>query len=508
MKRILDIILRGKDNASGVLHSAMNSIGKGARGAGKVIAALGSSLGEIGGKAGKVTSAIGNMVQGFLTMGPIGALMAGLTLSIDLFTRKAKAAAEEALQFANTLKEKVAKRLSEVKAAAIEALTAATAAATAQADAAARSYNRLAAAVKSVAAALAGVERAENNAAIAALQREKERAVAAANPEDADAVAADYDIKIAQAQREAAAETAAAKMESAQKAEKDAVARLKIAEDRVKEASAALEKAKQDQATYEEIGDKDIVAAAAKAVKNIEDKLASAKSEVAKAVADVIVAQANTKETEFANAESLTNAEAAVERAERNKNKIILDAEKKQVEELDKLSQKVNADQLQLEKQMVSKRIDAIREANAKELAEIDKRIAAEREKERKWEEEAKGMREAAAGGGKGLGDFFRNRRDQRDERREARNRAVALARVNREIADLERRGGPDGRRLSDAQRERLKELRDFVNRQDPKNNPAAKAAAALEKLKLDAIKKTNTEIDTLRKSIEQRTVL
>ena len=171
--------------------------------------------------------------------------------------------------------------------------------------------------------------------------------------------------------------------------------------------------------------------------------------------------------------------------------------------------EKAKADELRLQREAINKRIALMREANAKELAEIDKRIAAEREKERKWEEEAKGMREAAAGGGKGLGDFFRNRRDKaRDERREARNRAVALARVNREIADLERRGGPDGRRLSDAQRERLKELRDFVNRQDPKNNPAAKAAAELEKRKLAAIEKTNKEIDTLRKSIEARTVL
>lgn len=156
----------------------------------------------------------------------------------------------------------------------------------------------------------------------------------------------------------------------------------------------------------------------------------------------------------------------------------------------------------------IAKRIEIMRQANAKELAEIDKRIAAEREKEKKWEEEAKGMREAAAGGGKGLGDFFRARRDQaREDRRLERNRRVALDRVNREIADLERRD-VRGRGLNDAQRERLKELKDFVNRQDPKNNPAAKAAAELEKKKLAAIEKMQKAIDDLKTSIEQRTVL
>lgn len=176
-------------------------------------------------------------------------------------------------------------------------------------------------------------------------------------------------------------------------------------------------------------------------------------------------------------------------------------ADRKRAEE------KAKADELKFQREAIAKRIELMRQANAKELDEIDKRIAAEREKEKKWEEEAKGMREAAAGGGKGLGDFFRNRRDQRDERREARNRAVALARVNREIADLERRD-VRGRGLNDAQRERLKELRDFVNRQDPKNNPAAKAAAELEKKKLAAIEKTQKAIDDLKTSIEQRTVL
>ena len=180
----------------------------------------------------------------------------------------------------------------------------------------------------------------------------------------------------------------------------------------------------------------------------------------------------------------------------------------KEIADQKRAEEKAKADELRLQREAINKRIELMRQANAKEVAELDKRIAAEREKEKKWEEEAKGMREAAAGGGKGLGDFFRARRDQaREDRRLERNRRVALDRVNREIADLERRD-VRGRGLNDAQRERLKELRDFVNRQDPKNNPAAKAAAELEKKKLAAIEKTQKSIDDLKTSIEQRTVL
>ena len=244
------------------------------------------------------------------------------------------------------------------------------------------------------------------------------------------------------------------------------------------------------------------------------DIRAKAAAEAAKKAAEAEIAETRRAEEEKARiraqleeAQAKQDEKAAAEAAKKAAEEAAK-AEKEWQKQIEAERKRIHDEMLRQEKAFIAKRIDAIREANAKELAEIDKKIAAEREKERKWEEEAKGMREAAAGGGKGLGDFFRNRRDQRDERREARNRAVALARVNREIADLERRGGPDGRRLSDAQRERLKELRDFVNRQDPKNNPAAKAAAELEKLKLDAIKKTNTEIDTLRKTIEARTVL
>lgn len=180
----------------------------------------------------------------------------------------------------------------------------------------------------------------------------------------------------------------------------------------------------------------------------------------------------------------------------------------KEIADQRRAEEKAKADELKFQREAINKRIELMRQANAKELDEIDKRIAAEREKARKWEEEAKGMREAAAGGGKGLGDFFRARRDQaREDRRLERNRRVALDRVNREIADLERRD-VRGRGLNDAQRERLKELRDFVNRQDPKNNPAAKAAAALEKKKLEVAEKTQKTIEDLKKSIEQRTVL
>ena len=176
-------------------------------------------------------------------------------------------------------------------------------------------------------------------------------------------------------------------------------------------------------------------------------------------------------------------------------------ADRKRAEE------KAKADELKFQREAIAKRIELMRQANAKELDEIDKRIAAEREKARKWEDDAKKMREAAAGGGKGVGDFFRARRDQaREDRRAERNRRVALDRVNREIADLERRD-VRGRGLNDAQRERLKELRDFVNRQDPKNNPAAKAAAALEQKKLKAIEDTKTAIDKLRGQIDKLTV-
>jgi len=251
---------------------------------------------------------------------------------------------------------------------------------------------------------------------------------------------------------------------------------------------------------------KAMAAAAERAAKEKAAEAERAAAEEARKVA--ALEEGQRKIEERAAAEQAEKDRQAAEKAAEAAAKAAADAAAKAEKERLDEHKRAMAEMDRINREQVANDIKRLKDANAKELAEIDKRIAAEREKEKKWEEEAKGMREAAAGGGKGVGDFFRARRDQaREDRRLERNRRVALDRINREIADLERRD-VRGRGLNDAQRERLKELRDFVNRQDPKNNPAAKAAAELEKKKLEVAEKTQKTIEDLKKSIEQRTVL
>lgn len=62
----------------------LGSIGKQASSAGRFVSGLSGALGDVGGAAGKAVSALGNMVSAFVTLGPVGTVIAGLGAALQL----------------------------------------------------------------------------------------------------------------------------------------------------------------------------------------------------------------------------------------------------------------------------------------------------------------------------------------------------------------------------------------------------------------------------------------
>ena len=167
------------------------------------------------------------------------------------------------------------------------------------------------------------------------------------------------------------------------------------------------------------------------------------------------------------------------------------------------------AEQARRERQQLQDRIRAIQDANAKELAELDKKLAAEHQKAAEWDRKAQKARDAAQGGGAGFSDWQRAEKGGgKEERRARRQQEAAERRARDTIRDLERRERQQRGGLNAEQQQRLDAARRFIAMQDPKNNPAAKKAEEIEKQRLAAIKKTSDEVVKLRQAIEQRTVI
>lgn len=262
--------------------------------------------------------------------------------------------------------------------------------------------------------------------------------------------------------------------------------------------------------------DKNTEAAKAKAKEAVE-VAEKAAAEIANAQSGIAAIAERRAAQELAEINERTAAEkkAAEEQAKAREKaaKEAAEAEEKAIEEsvkaMDELSKKVNAEQAKLERQQLQDRIKAVQEANAKEVAELDKKLAAERQKAAEWERDAQKARNAALAGGGGFNDWEREGRGGgKEERRQRRMQEAAERRARDTIRDLERRSRQQRGGLNADQQRRLDAARRFIEMQDPNKNPAAKRAEELEKQRLAAINKTTKAVDDLRKAVEQRTVL
>lgn len=215
------------DNLSKKASAAMKSVSDAAGRVGRACNGVASALSTFGGKAesmlGKISSGVGNMVGAFMTMGPVGALIAGVSLGFEVLTRKMTAAADAAKKLADEFARQVRERHASVIAEAVEEMNEGLKETVSDADRAAKSIDALATSVAKVAAAYADTAVAQNQLAIANLRGERQAAMNAAGSADERAtVGAAYDVQIAQTQLAQVAQEQAEKVRAATAAQETA----------------------------------------------------------------------------------------------------------------------------------------------------------------------------------------------------------------------------------------------------------------------------------------------
>lgn len=248
---------------------------------------------------------------------------------------------------------------------------------------------------------------------------------------------------------------------------------------------------------------KEIVERMAQEEQDAADKVEKARAEAAKAAAEAEVTAARDAAEQKRKIAQLEAAD------EKRRAEALAKEEENSLKEIEKLQKEHHAEQAKRDRAWLQDRIRAVQEANAKEVAELDKKIAAERQKAAEWERDAEKARAAALAGGGGFNNWEREARGGgKEERRQRRMQEAAERRARDTIRDLERRERQQRGGLNADQQRRLDAARRFIEMQDPNKNPAAKRAEELEKQRLAAINKTTKAVDDLRKVIEQRTVL
>lgn len=112
-----------EDKISIPVKKALNNIGAWAKNAGQALGSLNNILDSVGGTAGKVISSIGNVFSVFTKIGPVGAIVAGISAAVAIFTSRAQAAAEAAVELQRRLGEAVRQKFEAVKSAELERIS-------------------------------------------------------------------------------------------------------------------------------------------------------------------------------------------------------------------------------------------------------------------------------------------------------------------------------------------------------------------------------------------------
>lgn len=302
----------------------------GAKGLSGMFGKLAGTASELSGRMGKVASGVRGVYDAFVALGPIGAVLAGLNAGITVLSDAIKKAYDQLNRFVQLRADAMTASLQRLKSHLFDIGDAALKKATTEAERAAKAFEALANAYLKVAKAKDATAKAGDDAAIAGMRRDKAIAMNAAGDRDASAVAgADWDVKIAQAQLDAAKREQEAAAQRARDEEYQNRIRLDAAAANEEAAKIALAQAKEDEAFTRDATNLE------EEHKHALQNLATAEKTMADAVNARIAAQANldasgeaVKQAELAMAAKLADATAGVENAIRTRREL-LEAQKK-----------------------------------------------------------------------------------------------------------------------------------------------------------------------------------
>ncbi len=176
------------------------------------------------------------------------------------------------------------------------------------------------------------------------------------------------------------------------------------------------------------------------------------------------------------------------------------EAHRKAAADIDKFFDDIDSASVKAAEEASRKRIEIFKEETEKKVKAIDREIAKIREEAAALEENARRAR-----GGVTFGEWQRGERERAREnaRRENRQKNVirnAEAERNRLLEQAKR----EGRGFNPQHMRRLKQLNEFLNNQDPKNNPKLKAAEQKEKERERLLRDQKTAIDNILKEIRE----
>ena len=97
----VDGISTNATKAMNTVSSLSSKVGRACNGMTQAMSAFGGAASS---SLGKVASGVGNLVGAFATMGPVGGIVAGISLAFETWSKRATEAAEKCKKFADELK--------------------------------------------------------------------------------------------------------------------------------------------------------------------------------------------------------------------------------------------------------------------------------------------------------------------------------------------------------------------------------------------------------------------
>ena len=285
---------------------------------------LAGAVGSLDGPLGKAANGVAQVAQGFATLGPIGASIAGLKLVIDMIGEKFVQKANAMKEAAEKMGERVRAAFDKIKSKTMEEINDQLAEATTRAAAAANRFDALASAYMKVAQAKDAAAKAGGNAKVSGLALEKSRKMSAEKNKDEKAlIGADYDVRIAEESLANTRDEQDRNVSNAQKEAKDAAKRSKDAQRTEREAQKAVDKAGAEYDRYENAGASKSTLDELKRKKDEADKaLEDATNRRIKATADATAASHKVTEAEQNRVTAVNNALVALNNARDAQNEL------------------------------------------------------------------------------------------------------------------------------------------------------------------------------------------
>lgn len=318
---------------------ASSDSSKAAADATKKSLALAGAIGSMEGPLGKAASGVAQLANGFMMLGPVGAMIAGLKVAVDMIGEHFIKKANQMKEAAERMGERVRAAYEKIKAADLKEVNDQLAEATTKAAAAASRFEAMAAAYMKIAQANDAVAKSGGGVRLSGLALEKSKAMLDEKDKDKKAlVGAGYDVRIAESALSQTMDEQDRLVSGAKTEASDAEKRRKAAINAEKEARLAVGKANAKYEKYENAGAKQEALDEWKARKDEAEKaLAAATNNRIKAEADATAAALKVTEAENNRLTSINSAKAVLNNA-REAEQDLIDAQKKAAQaELEKM---------------------------------------------------------------------------------------------------------------------------------------------------------------------------